>query len=55
MSDPKHLSAENSLNLEDLEIEQLVVAELNEETEAHPENLASCYFNCTEASAIVLE
>lgn len=49
MSDPIETSA-RGLNLEDLEVEELVVAELNEETEGHPENLASSYFNCTDAT-----
>jgi len=45
---------ELSLHLEDLEIEEIVPVELHEETKAHPENLASSYFNCTDVSAIVV-
>jgi hypothetical protein len=43
-----------TLHLEDLEIEEIVPVELHEETKAHPENLASTIFNCTDASAVVM-
>lgn len=48
------MNQELSLNLEDLEIEQMVPVELSEETKGHPENLATTLFNNTVVSSYIV-